>query len=197
VSRRCDLNGRERYSEQAAVAAGPGANLQGKQFNGAVALTVKPDPVDVEKANAGFGGVIGVDVELRDLRLAVVASQPEGTPNIGQSTVSRRLRDIEDRLGAVLFERTTGGTRPAIADLEFNLTAHRILEQVDTAFRRLKTRSRGEVGQLRIGVYGERPGMPNCPPMLEICRIRPPSCERKYDSAARTTWMDPTTSVFI
>jgi hypothetical protein len=166
VSRRCDLNGRERYSEQAAVAAGPGANLQGKQFNGAVALTVKPDPVDVEKANAGFGGVIGVDVELRDLRLAVV-------------------------------ERTTGGTRPAIADLEFNLTAHRILEQVDTAFRRLKTRSRGEVGQLRIGVYGERPGMPNCPPMLEICRIRPPSCERKYDSAARTTWMDPTTSVFI
>ncbi|MCU4161725.1 LysR family transcriptional regulator, partial [Acidiphilium sp. AL] len=61
--------------------------------------------------------VNGVDIELRDLRLAVVTSQHRSLRqaaealNIRQSTLSRRLHEIERQLGVVLFERTNGGTR--------------------------------------------------------------------------------------
>jgi DNA-binding transcriptional LysR family regulator len=62
---------------------------------------------------------------MRDLKLAVITSQHRSLRqaaeaiNIRQSTLSRRLRELEDRLGAVLFERTNGGTRPTVAGLEF------------------------------------------------------------------------------
>jgi DNA-binding transcriptional LysR family regulator len=71
--------------------------------------------------------VNNVDVELRDFRLAVTASQHRSLRqaaealNIRQSTLSRRLRDIERRLGVVLFERTNGGTRLTTMGLEFIL----------------------------------------------------------------------------
>lgn len=64
-------------------------------------------------------------VELRDLKWAVIVSQHRSlrkaaeTLNIRQSTLSRRLRDMEIRLGAQLFERSNGGTRMTIAGLEF------------------------------------------------------------------------------
>lgn len=73
--------------------------------------------------------------------------------SIRQSTLSRRLRDLEFRLGTVLFERTNGGTRPTVMGLEFFELAHCILEDTDTALRNLRSRSRGESGKLAIGVY--------------------------------------------
>lgn len=97
-------------------------------------------------------------VELRDLRWAITASQHKSlrqaaeTLNIRQSTLSRRLRDLEHRLSAALFERTNGGTRPTAAGLEFLDTARRIITETDTAFSRLKARSRGERGRLAVGV---------------------------------------------
>jgi DNA-binding transcriptional LysR family regulator len=60
---------------------------------------------------------------------------------------------MEGRLGAQLFERTNGGTRLTVAGREFLANAHQILADTDTALRRLQTRSRGENGQLSIGVY--------------------------------------------
>jgi DNA-binding transcriptional LysR family regulator len=97
--------------------------------------------------------------ELGDFRWAIVASQHESLRqaalalNIRQSTLSRRLRDLEHRLGAPLFERTNAGTRPTAVGLEFLESARRIVEETDTAFRRLKTQCRGESGRLTIGVY--------------------------------------------
>ena len=105
------------------------------------------------------GEVNSVDVELRDLRLAVTASQHRSLRqaaealNIRQSTLSRRLRDIERRLGVVLFERTNGGTHLTTMGLEFIVSAQRILDEVDTELRRLKSRSRGELDLLTIGVH--------------------------------------------
>ena len=99
------------------------------------------------------------NIELSDLRWAIAVShhrslrQAAQTLNIRQSTLSRRLRDIEYRLGTSLFERTNGGTRPTTIGLEFLAIARRILNESDTAFRRLKSRSRGEQGRVSIGVY--------------------------------------------
>jgi DNA-binding transcriptional LysR family regulator len=98
-------------------------------------------------------------VELRDLRLAVAISQHRSLRRaaeaigIRQSTLSRRLRDLEHRIGAVLFERTNGGTRPTVAGLEFIELADRILEDTENALRNVRSRSRGENGRLTIGVY--------------------------------------------
>jgi len=100
-----------------------------------------------------------LNVELQDLKWAVTAAQHRSlkeaaqTLGIRQLTLSRRLADLEHRLGAVLFECTTGGTQPTMAGLEFIETSRGILDDVDAAVRRLKTRSRGEHGRLTIGVY--------------------------------------------
>lgn len=74
-------------------------------------------------------------VELRDLRWAIVAAQHRSLRraaevlNIRQSTLSRCLRDVEHKLGATLFERTNGGTRPTIVGQEFLDAARHIIEE--------------------------------------------------------------------
>ncbi len=45
--------------------------------------------------------------------------QAAETLDIRQSTLSRGLRDLEFQLGATLFERTNGGTRPTVVGQEF------------------------------------------------------------------------------
>ena len=79
-----------------------------------------------------------VDVELSDLRLAVVTSQHRSLRqaaealNIRQSTLSRRLHEIERQLDVVLFERTKGGTNLTTVGREFVASATRILDGVET-----------------------------------------------------------------
>ena len=100
-----------------------------------------------------------MSVEFRDRKWAIVASQHRSLRqaaealNVRQSRLSRRLRDMESRLGAQLFERTNGGTRATVAGCEFLASARHILAEKDTALRKLQTRSRGENGRLTIGVY--------------------------------------------
>lgn len=101
-----------------------------------------------------------MNIELRHLNWAIVASRHRSirraaeTLNIRQSTLSRCLRDLEYEIGAALFDRTNGGTQPTPIGREFLGTAQRLLEEADSAFSRLKTRRRGENGELRIGVHG-------------------------------------------
>ena len=98
-------------------------------------------------------------VEFRDLRWAIVASQYRSLRqaaevlNVRQSTLSRSLRDLEYRVGAPLFERTNGGTRPTLAGREFLDAARRIVEETESAIARFKTRSLGESGRLTIGIH--------------------------------------------
>jgi DNA-binding transcriptional LysR family regulator len=100
-----------------------------------------------------------VSDELRDLRWAIAASQHRSLRraaealNIRQSTLSRRLRDLECRRGAQLFERTNGGTKPTPAGREFLAGARRVLESADQIFTKVETYAKGESGHLTIGVY--------------------------------------------
>ena len=112
-----------------------------------------------ERLLSQWGAVTLDSVDLRDLRLAVVISQHRSLRKaaeaikIRQSTLSRRLRDLEYRIDAVLFERTNGGTRPTVAGLELIEFARHILEDTETALRNLRGRSQGESGKLTLGVY--------------------------------------------
>jgi DNA-binding transcriptional LysR family regulator len=67
--------------------------------------------------------------------------------------LSRRLHEIERQLDVVLFERTKGGTNLTTVGREFVASATRILDGVETELRRIKSRSRGELGLLTIGVH--------------------------------------------
>jgi molybdenum-dependent DNA-binding transcriptional regulator ModE len=67
--------------------------------------------------------------------------------NMRQSTLSRRMRDLEQEVGATLFERTNGGARLTPAGQEFLEAARRIIEETELMVSRLKTRSRGESGR--------------------------------------------------
>lgn len=97
-------------------------------------------------------------VEFRELRCAITASQHRSlrraaeTLRIKQSTLSRRLRNLEYKLGGTLFERTKGGTRPTIAGQEFLDAARRIVHETEAMAARLKAHWLGESGRLTIGV---------------------------------------------
>jgi DNA-binding transcriptional LysR family regulator len=97
--------------------------------------------------------------ELRDLRWAVVASKHRSFRkaaeelNIRQSTLSRFLRGLEHQLGASLFERTNGGTRPTVAGQEFLESARQIIEDNDAIVAHMKARSYGGAGRVTIGVH--------------------------------------------
>jgi len=100
-----------------------------------------------------------MDFDLRYMRWAVISAQHRSlrkaaeSLNVRQSTLSRTLRSLEDRVGAELFERTNGGTRPTAVGREFLQTARHIIEESDAAFARLKDMSSGQTGRLTIGVY--------------------------------------------
>ena len=98
-------------------------------------------------------------VELQNMKWAIAVSQFRSLRqaaeklNVRQSTLSRRMRDLEQEVGATLFERTNGGTRLTPAGQEFLEAARRIIEETELMVSRLKTRSRGESGRLTIGVH--------------------------------------------
>ena len=100
-----------------------------------------------------------MDFDLRYMRWAVISAQHRSlrkaaeSLNVRQSTLSRTLRSLEDRVGAELFERTNGGTRPTAVGREFLQAARHIIEESDAAFARLKDMSSGQTGRLAIGVY--------------------------------------------
>ena len=100
-----------------------------------------------------------MNVEFRDLQWALVAAQHRSLRqaseqlHVRQSTLSRRLQDLEHRLGAALFDRSNGGTRPTPAGQEFLEAARAIVEQTETVIARFVTQSRGTSGKLMIGTH--------------------------------------------
>jgi DNA-binding transcriptional LysR family regulator len=99
-----------------------------------------------------------VNSELRDLKWALVASrhrslrQAAETLNTRQSTLSRRLHDLECELGVDLFERTTGGTKLTPVGREFLDLARPLVDEADRLFLTFKTLRNGGRRPLRIGI---------------------------------------------
>nr|WP_255609559.1 LysR family transcriptional regulator [Methylosinus sp. Sm6] len=92
------------------------------------------------------------------MKWALVASrhrslrQAAETLKTRQSTLSRRLHDLECELGVDLFERTTGGTKLTPVGREFLDLARPIVDEADRLFLTFKTRSNGGRRPLRIGI---------------------------------------------
>jgi DNA-binding transcriptional LysR family regulator len=98
-------------------------------------------------------------IELRHLRYIIAADkyrsfrQAAMALRLKQSTLSRRIHQLEEELGVLLFTRHSGGVRPTTAGQEFLRRAKRVTEEVQAMTALAKAESRGEAGRLSVGFY--------------------------------------------
>lgn len=97
--------------------------------------------------------------EVRHLRYFLAAVEhgsfrKAGTAlGVEQSAVSRRIRDLEDRLGAALFQRANHGVTLTHAGQRFLHPARRAIRQLGDGSRAVEAIGRSETGYVRIGVF--------------------------------------------
>lgn len=99
-------------------------------------MTIEPGPLRTVIAAAEYGS----------FRRAAAAL------DVKQSTLSRRVRQLEEYLGVKLFERSSGGVRVTAAGGDVVRTARRLLEQMDRMVSTARAAGRGEGGEITIGV---------------------------------------------
>ena len=98
-------------------------------------------------------------IVLQHLRYAVSAAEHGSFRRaaeallLQQSTLSRCVRQLEESIGLIVFERFSGGVRPTQAGQEFLRSARSILEQVEALAATAHRTGRGEAGRLGIGFY--------------------------------------------
>lgn len=78
---------------------------------------------------------------------------------VQQSTLSRRIRDIEDAMGATLFARAHTGVRPTFAGRRLLEPAREILAQASQAALAVERAGTAQDGVLRIGLPPITPGV--------------------------------------
>jgi DNA-binding transcriptional LysR family regulator len=98
-------------------------------------------------------------IELRHLRYAVAAAhhgsfrRAAEALGVKQSSLSRRIRQMEDRLGVAVFERSSSGVRLTTAGTEILRTSRHLVDGLDHMMASAKAAGRGEAGRLAIGFY--------------------------------------------
>lgn len=98
-------------------------------------------------------------VEVPHLRYVVAAAEHRSfrraaaALNITQPTLSKRIRELEDRLGMLLFERSTGGAQLTANGEDFLVVARRVLSDLDSMENYAKATKAGNAGHLQIGFY--------------------------------------------
>lgn len=98
-------------------------------------------------------------VELRHLHCFLAAAEHgsfrKASLAIGlqQSTISRCIRDLEDRMGASLFHRHSYGVRLTNAGGRFLPRARQIIRSLGEGAAEVSSMGRSEQGRIRIGLY--------------------------------------------
>ena len=101
----------------------------------------------------------GTGVDLQHLRYAVAAADHGSFRRaaevllLRQSTLSRCIHQLEERIQMIVFERTSSGVQATEAGRGFLRLARSILEQVDSLVITAHRAGRGETGRFTIGYY--------------------------------------------
>lgn len=96
-------------------------------------------------------------IEIRQLRYAVATadaksfSRAAATLNVKQITLSRKVQQLEDRLGVKLFERSTRGAEITESGRPFIEQARRIVTDVDNLRTTARNVSYGLHGRIAVG----------------------------------------------
>lgn len=72
---------------------------------------------------------------------------------VQESTVSRSVRDLEDRIGASLFHRHSGGVFLTVAGERYLLHARKALKHIGDGAKDALSVGRSEQGRVRIGIF--------------------------------------------
>jgi Transcriptional regulator len=72
---------------------------------------------------------------------------------IRESAVSRRIRDLEDHLGAALFQRHNGGVLLTLAGQQFLRHARKALHQIGQGAKDVSAIGQCENGRITIGIF--------------------------------------------
>lgn len=97
--------------------------------------------------------------ELRHLRYVVAAAEHGSfrkaalALGVQESAVSRRIRDLEDEIGATLFIRHHAGVCPTYAGHQFVGRARKAINQLSHATRDVGLIGRAEKGVVRLGIF--------------------------------------------
>jgi DNA-binding transcriptional LysR family regulator len=98
-------------------------------------------------------------IELRHINYFVVASEQGSFRkaatllSIQESAVSRRIRDLEDQLGASLFQRHSGGVCLTQAGQRFLRRARIALQQIEDGVNDVAAIGRSEEGIIKVGIF--------------------------------------------
>ncbi|MBZ9794681.1 LysR family transcriptional regulator [Mesorhizobium sp. ES1-4] len=98
-------------------------------------------------------------IEVRQLRYFLAASEygsfrkAAAAIGVQESAISRRIRDLEDRLGASLFQRHNGGVFLTLAGKRFVRHARKALRQIEYGAKDVATIGRSEDGRIKIGIF--------------------------------------------
>lgn len=97
-------------------------------------------------------------MELRHLRYVLIAAETGSIRaaarvlGVEQSAVSRRIRDLEDEIGAALFIRTHCGVVPTAAGERFLVKARCAITNIEHARADIGMAGRAEAGTVRVGL---------------------------------------------
>jgi DNA-binding transcriptional LysR family regulator len=98
-----------------------------------------------------------LSIEIRQLRYAVLTADSQSFSraakalNVKQSTLSRRVLALEQRLGIQLFDRHSRGAVPTETGRAFLSVARRIITDVDNLQTTARAVSYGEEGRISVG----------------------------------------------
>lgn len=99
------------------------------------------------------------DLEIKHLRLVKSIFETENLTraanllNVSQPALSRQLKDIEEKLGTPLFERTKKRMIPTKMGLTLKQTASVVLDELRRAEFEVAKSLHGDSGKLKIGVH--------------------------------------------
>ncbi len=103
-----------------------------------------------------LGGRIPMAALIQTLAVAEYLNFHHAAKSLGisQSSVSARIRALEEELGIMLFERNTRGVRLTEAGRHFVEGISAGVDQLDHAVKAANSAASGKTGHLRIGVHG-------------------------------------------
>lgn len=98
-------------------------------------------------------------IDFRHLRYFIAAAEQGSFRRAGVflgvegSAVSRRIRDLEDELGASLFQRHSSGISLTLAGQRFLHRARKVLQEINDGARDVSALGRSEDGKIKVGIF--------------------------------------------